>query len=107
MERQCIPIGPKMTLMQQSYSAYVPVWQTWTLIRPISTAEIPITPMHSNRPHDVRQRVQTARIQRRLTIHELAQRVHCDPEQIAAFERGEEILSDDIQKSVFHELKLQ
>jgi ribosome-binding protein aMBF1 (putative translation factor) len=70
--------------------------------------EVPVvSSLSTNRPlQDVRQRVQTARIKRRLTVHELAQRVFCDADQIAAFERGEGILSDEIQKRVFEELHL-
>ena len=90
----------------QEHSGYVPVWQTWTLVRPVSTSETITSAINRPLP-DVRQRVQTARIQRRLTVHELARRVQCDPEQIAAFERGEEIVTDDVQKRVFLELKLQ
>jgi transcriptional regulator with XRE-family HTH domain len=58
------------------------------------------------RTTDLRERMQIARIQNRLTVHELAQRVRCDVETLAAFERGEGLVADDVQMRIVAALRL-
>lgn len=95
--------------------AYAPVWQTWNLLcqRPSPTSQ-PLDDGASNTSHpvlttrsaDLRERMQIARIQARLTIHELAQRVRCDVETLASFERGEGVVNDEVQRRLCKELRL-
>ena len=95
--------------MQSETTQYVPVWQTWSLIRTRSRTSTD-TPSSSTtvvaRSQDLRERMQIARIQNRLTVHELAQRVRCDVETLAAFERGEGVVSDEVQTRLVSELRL-
>lgn len=58
------------------------------------------------RTTDLRERMQIARIQNRLTVHELAQRIRCDVETLAAFERGEGLVADEVQRRIVAELRL-
>ena len=58
------------------------------------------------RTKSIRERMQISRIQKRLTVHELAQRVRCDVETLAAFERGEGLVADDVQHRIVSELRL-
>lgn len=97
--------------MQSGMTQYVPVWQTWNLISTrsrtstdISTTSSSTTVVASSRV--LRERMQIARIQNRLTVHELAQRVRCDVETLAAFERGEGVVSDEVQARLVSELRL-
>lgn len=96
--------------MQSEATQYVPVWQTWSLIRTRSRTSTDAPSSSSTtvvaRSQDVRERMQIARIQNRLTVHELAQRVRCDVETLAAFERGEGVVSDEVQSRLVSELRL-
>ena len=58
------------------------------------------------RSQDLRERMQIARIRNRLTVHELAQRVHCDVETLSSFERGEGVVSSEVQQRLVRELRL-
>lgn len=93
-------------------SNYVPVWQTWSLLRQRptpSTSSAATTDEPSTvvaRTKDLRERMQIARIQNRLTVHELASRVRCDVETLAAFERGEGLVVGDVQRRIVAELRL-
>ena len=75
--------------MQSETTQYVPVWQTWSLIRGRGRAAPGVDAAESStvvaRSQDLRERMQIARIQNRLTVHELAQRVHCDVETLSSF----------------------
>ena len=84
---------------------YVPTWQTWSFVRREAPGATEATPSKDTCPR-LRERMQIARIEQRLTVLELAQRVHCDVETLAAFERGEEILDDTTQRRLRRELKL-
>ena len=93
---------------------YVPVWQTWSLLQrrpipcsPLSTSSSTTdTKILGARTTDLRERMQIARIQHRLTIHELANRVRCDVETLASFERGDGLVPDEVQKQIIIELRL-
>lgn len=87
---------------------YAPVWQVWTM----TTATAPPPTDETQRQvavaqqEEMRERVQRARIARRLSIPALAKEVLCDPETIASFERGEEILPPDTRHRVLRHLEL-
>ena len=44
--------------------------------------------------------MQIYRIQARLTLHELAQRVGCNVEVLASFERGDGVLPEEVQREL-------
>lgn len=96
--------------MQPETDHYVPVWQTWNLIRSCAKTNVApnATDTSSNTAvapsRDLRERVQIARIQKRLTVHELAERVRCDVETFASFERGEGVVSNEVQQRLISEL---
>lgn len=96
------------------FTVYVPVWQTWNLVqhRPVvapsddSTQVSTGSSVGKTHTQDIRERMQIARIQRRLTVHELATLVRCDVETLASFERGEGVVSDTVQERICSELRL-
>lgn len=54
----------------------------------------------------MRQNVQQTRIARRLSIPCLASLIKCDVAVLAAFERGDDILPDDVQSRLVKQLNL-
>lgn len=94
---------------------YKPVWTTWHIVRPHRAGEAPHggAPPEVAVPEDLRLRVQTARIQRRLSVSALAARVQAErggglatADLLAAFERGEQVLAPEIQRAVRRALDL-
>ena len=88
---------------------YAPVWQTWNLIRQcptVASASATASAVAPETAQDLRERMQIARIQNRLTPHALARMVGCDVETLAAFERGEGVVSGDVQARIRAELRL-
>lgn len=49
----------------------------------------------------IREDIQVQRIERRMSIRELAERVSCDVDTLAAFERGDDIIDDALKKKIF------
>lgn len=103
----------RTNLMQTTSTVYVPVWQTWNLINPRHMSSSSQTSLISQsdeacitRIQGLRERMQIARIQKRLTIHELAQKVECDVEMLASFERGDGIVTDEIQGRIRSALQI-
>jgi|APCry1669189034_1035192.scaffolds.fasta_scaffold12412_3 ribosome-binding protein aMBF1 (putative translation factor) len=106
--------------MQGDNEDYVSVWETWELVSTAATHAIDVdllaTPTESSTTTDVggvqegqrlRERVQRARIEQRMSIAALAMNVTTTSEVLAAFERGDGILDSDLQKRVTRFLKLQ
>lgn len=98
---------------------YSPVWQTWdmvyTSVQPVLDTSIttggsdPMVVSDSSvkmASPDFRQEVQRKRISLRLSIPALAQKLKCDTTTLAAFERGDDILSDDVHRRLLQELNL-
>lgn len=93
---------------------YKPVWTTWHIVRPQRAASIPeATAEAAAPPEDMRRRVQTARVQRRMSVSALAVRVQTErggalvtADLLAGFERGEQVLAPEIQRAVRHALDL-
>ena len=83
-------------------TTYSQVWQTWHLVSsPITVQQTPQPGMRQPNTigtDSVRQIVQTARVAKRISIATLASQIQCDVGLLAAFERGESILSVDINK---------
>jgi ribosome-binding protein aMBF1 (putative translation factor) len=86
--------------------AYREVWQTWHLVRPVTRAPLEERGAPSSdaatpsTAESLRHRVQTARVERRWSISALAARVGMDPETIASFERGDDVLAPEQQQRV-------
>ena len=79
---------------------YAPVWQTWVMMdSSAADHKTPDVEGRSLRPvqHMLREQVQMARIQRRWSIGDLAREVGCPAQTLIDFERGDEILSRDLQ----------
>ena len=94
--------------------AYAPVWQTWSLVREEPRDRAPARDARGTcatggslrAGQDLRERMQISRIQSRTTISELSQQVGCDVESLAAFERGEGVLGEDVQRRIRTHLRL-
>ena len=101
---------------------YAPVWQTWNVVRAVHTSQ-PVTnstssvdecpkaraPRNSEAASSVpslRERMQIARIERRMTIDDLAQTLKCDADTLAGFERGDEVLTEALQRTIRRVLNL-
>lgn len=76
---------------------YKQAWQTWTMVRPNGGVKEDAVGAITERVK-FRQRVQQARIEQRLSVADLAAQSRCDIETLAAFERGDEVLSPEVQK---------
>ena len=79
--------------------------QTWHLVGDLASArsdesEPTLTAMPMAVDSSLRHRVQMARVDRRWSIDDLSQHARCDASALAAFERGDEILTDSVQRSV-------
>lgn len=77
---------------------YRPVYQTWKMIRPLpslSSSESAKTTTMATEEKS-RHRIQRLRIERRLSISSLADMARCDVETLAAYERGDEVLTEDM-----------
>lgn len=97
----------------ETTTRYKAVWQTWDLVRPRTTAVVgdraatdASAAAASSEHRDWRQQVQTARVERRWSVSDLAVQVQCDAETLAAFERGDEILAPDVQRRIRRALGL-
>lgn len=89
--------------MSQS-THYAPVWQTWVMMDSVSSSDSGKVSGSepSARPvqHVLREQVQTARIQRRWSIGDLAHQVGCPQETLVHFERGDSLLDNEVQVRV-------
>jgi|TARA_E500000178_G_scaffold347623_1_gene401234 ribosome-binding protein aMBF1 (putative translation factor) len=88
-------------------SDYVRVYQTWNLLKrvkqPVSTNEAdPSAKCVTSLPvqQELRHTIQMARVERCLSIQELSVKIKCSPETLSAFERGDEVLSEDMQNAL-------
>lgn len=87
---------------------YREVFQTWSFVR---TTPAPVLAVASDVPtgrasEEWRHTVQRARIGRRWSVADLAARIECDAETLAAFERGTHLLEEGVQRRLRSELKL-
>lgn len=97
--------------MQYDGTTYLPTWQTWQVVRPHARSQPEprqgeIIPPAQDARQLMRERVQIARIEQRMTVNDLANRVSCEVDTIVAFESGYEILSSDLQKKIRSVLKI-
>jgi len=97
--------------MQNSNDEYISVWETWDRITTASPQEEVVDKttetnvvLHDNQ--QLRQRVQRARIEQRMSIATLAMHVTTTADVLSAFERGDGILDSELQKRVTKYLKL-
>jgi ribosome-binding protein aMBF1 (putative translation factor) len=91
--------------------SYVRVYQVWSLLSnkqkldelPMSNAmAYQSTPTYP----DLRHKAQMARVERGLSIQDLSSKIGCTPETLAAFERGDEVLSTDLLQALRSALRL-
>ena len=110
---------PLARILMSTLTHYVPMWQTWHLLseQPSSAAKEedaaspPAATAESARNadsqmNDLRPRVQIARIRRRISIAELADMVECDVETISSFERGENVVGEEMEQRLRDALDL-
>ena len=80
---------------------YVRVYQTWNLVQALSSRNADLfTPSESassTPAQHLRHRAQIARVERGLSLQQLACDLDCPLSLLAAFERGEEVLSSELQ----------
>ena len=95
-------------MMQDPRKTYRESFQSWQFVR---TTPIPMLAVASDvpterAPEEWRHVVQRARIGRRWSVADLAARIQCDAETLAAFERGTHLLEEGVQRRLRSELKL-
>lgn len=103
----------------EDLSKYTRVYQTWHLLRTnAAAAHAESKPREAegngsecgsaaaSSAFDLRHRVQMARVERSMSIQELSARIQCEPQTLAAFERGDEVLSEDLQRAVCKALQM-
>ena len=99
--------------MQHNGTTYLPTWQTWVMVRQQRSRfdgnDTPDAPASSTADarNTLRERVQIARIEQRMTVNDLAARSGCDVDTIVAFECGDEILSADLQRRIRTVLRIE
>ena len=93
---------------------YVRVYQTWHLLKrtnPTVKVSEPgaSTTCVASRPvqQELRHVIQMARVERCLSIQDLSTKIKCSPETLSAFERGDEVLSEDMQKALKEVLNIE
>jgi len=89
-------------------SRYREVFQTWSFVRVSAPPPLAVTcdAPPERAAEEWRHAVQRARINRRWSVADLAARIQCDVETLAAFERGTHLLEESIQKRLRKELRL-
>ena len=90
---------------------YHRVWLTWNLVHtpkgPAAAATAAAPAVAPPRPTaELRFRVQMARVERRWSVADVAERVQCDMETLAAFERGDDVLNAALQQRLRSALDL-
>ena len=81
---------------------YRPAFQTWRLVHGPPRAAVshgPATEKHAGEQvaeEKTRHRLQRLRIDRRMTVAQLADAVKCDVAVVAAYERGDAVLDADV-----------
>lgn len=92
---------------------YVETRQTWTMVTPARRAPAPASgevqrsSTHAvNGADELRFRAQQTRIERCMSVFDVATAVKCDAKQISDFERGDGLLRDDVEKRLRTLLRL-
>jgi hypothetical protein len=87
---------------------YIPVHQVWNFVTLKSKQpNIPLNSVESVKtPDKTRHVVQVTRIKRKIDIITLAQMVGTTPKAISAFEKGEDILSQEVLEALFRVLEI-
>lgn len=83
-------------------------YQTWDLIRNCEKSKTVEVEQEGggreSKNEDVRQRLQTARIERRISVSDLAGMIECDADALAAFERGERLLPPETMRRLVEKM---
>lgn len=90
---------------------YHEVWSTWSITDPIAKYKCATHVVHQDAPtvnlrDEMRFRVQERRIERCMSIAEVAQAIQCDERVLASYERGKLILRDEVIERLRKLLKL-
>ena len=93
-------------------SEYEEVWQAWSFLKQGQTSEdAPSSIPKANEDAktsalEARRKVQMARVERRLSIHDLARKCNTDSESISAYEKGDDVLPLDVYERVLSVLRI-
>lgn len=93
------------------FTKYCRVYQTWNLVKkqetlPYSTRNDAVDkdassdPLQASSLVELRHKVQMARVEKGLSIHDLSLLLNCDPEMMSSFERGDDILPDNVHNAI-------
>lgn len=85
-----------------STKRYKEVWQVWELVKPQPETVVKDVVEHDvlERNNTFRFKMQTARIEKRMSIAELAAAVKCEVALLASFERGLEVIDSQMQSEL-------
>jgi ribosome-binding protein aMBF1 (putative translation factor) len=83
------------------FSNYEQVWQTWTLQKPslLTEQEVP-SEVYLKESLEYRTKMQMSRISNKMSIKDLADKIGYNAEFVAAFEAGEERITQDFKKKL-------
>lgn len=88
-------------------SEWTSVWQTWAFVHPTRETPLETVACGTQRTQTLREDVQTARIQQRMTVFDLAQKTGIDAEVLGAYERGKTVLDARAQTTLKRVLDLR
>lgn len=85
-----------------STKRYKEVWQVWELVKPQAETVLKDVVEQDvlERNNTFRFKMQTARIEKRMSIAELASAVKCEVALLASFERGLEVIDSQMQSEL-------
>ena len=78
------------------------VWQTWSFVCPVDPRQaVSATPGEaSGTQTDLRKSFQMKRLQKRLSLWDMSERVGCSADALSAFERGTDVLDEDTLRRI-------
>lgn len=85
---------------------YVHVYQTWCLVTREEKRDDK-GELKNQQPVDIRKRVQHARIEKSMSIFDVASVLGYPADKLAAFERGDEVISSDVQRALLKLLNIK
>lgn len=86
---------------------YVRVYQTWELVSKITTRDaFTKSEVKDESVQDTRHLIQMARVDKGMSIQDLAFQVNCDPQTLSSFERGDDVVSEEVYLRVKNVLDL-
>lgn len=101
--------GYATSLMQGEYEE---VWQAWSFLKEEKTSDDSPSSLSKASEEsktsalEARRKVQMARVERRLSIHDLAKKCNTDSDSISAYEKGDDVLPLDVYEKVLSVLRI-